>query len=791
MIRFTSQNQIQTKQIIMNEPRNTKKTGTTITRKNPKQNLNEFRNNKQNQQQNYNIQKERVKNNSRAHGSLGPRNSVRLNNIQNQGYNINNRNPKNSWLNKYFIYRHDSLNNYLFKDEFKNTLDNLKENYNKQLIDYRKKKTPTIIQNKNPTSIKPSNASINSNSINDTKNKNNNNNNNQKKFIVTGGYSDVVKNLTERNWVREKNAKSLEFDYIWTLKTNEINFIQIKPEQMANHYFRNGQITRKSGLSKNIKNLYYLGIDPMNFFPRCYDLSVKNELEDFKQDFKFTWTISLLILFQKEANEKGNTRTTSQQFTTEVIETAINIIQRHLFLLEPNGALRDINNLRNSQGVYLINDKEWNIIYLSDLRQNSNIQDIIYEVNSNKPGGVNNPIKGKSNTVQKKIIGKPNQTKNFLINMPKSGFMEDSKVSPNIKSTNGLLSKLNQISQMNLEEKKNNNYNSNNNNNKNNNINNINNNKNIIRKKVNLENKPAVVPQDNKIIKHTTIIRNGAPFQAYIAQVNSLLNSLKDHLPQYKLNGFRNIWILKPSNLSRGRGVTCVNSLEPIEQSLSATNDSGVIVQKYIENPLIISKRKFDIRQWVLVTSLNPLVIWMWKEPYLRFGAEDYIMDDLNNIYSHLTNNSIAKHSTQYKNEKNFEGDMWTCFDFENYIGPQKWNEIHEKIKNAIICSFYAIHQEIKHRHNSHELYGYDFMIDEDLNVYLIEVNASPALDYSTKITERLVKAMVKNLIELVIDNDNARKCNNLANNKFMKIFDERNMKIEIPKNVPNKNIFY
>ena len=140
MIRFTSQNQIQTKQNIMNEPRNTQKTGTTITRKNPKQNLNEFRNNKQNQQQNYNIQKERVKNNSRAHGSLGPRNSVRLNNIQNQGYNINNRNPKNSWLNKYFIYRHDSLNNYLFKDEFKNTLDNLKENYNKQLIDYRKKK---------------------------------------------------------------------------------------------------------------------------------------------------------------------------------------------------------------------------------------------------------------------------------------------------------------------------------------------------------------------------------------------------------------------------------------------------------------------------------------------------------------------------------------------------------------------------------------------------------------------------------------------------------------------------
>jgi hypothetical protein len=35
----------------------------------------------------------------------------------------------------------------------------------------------------------------------------------------------------------------------------------------------------------------------------------------------------------------------------------------------------------------------------------------------------------------------------------------------------------------------------------------------------------------------------------------------------------------------------------------------------------------------------------MWEEPYLRFAAEDYVMDDLNNIYSHLTNNPNNKHS--------------------------------------------------------------------------------------------------------------------------------------------------
>jgi hypothetical protein len=49
------------------------------------------------------------------------------------------------------------------------------------------------------------------------------------------------------------------------------------------------------------------------------------------------------------------------------------------------------------------------------------------------------------------------------------------------------------------------------------------------------------------------------------------------------------------------------------------------ITQKYIESPLIIKSKKFDIRQWVVVTNWQPqLEIWFYDENYLRFTSETY-----------------------------------------------------------------------------------------------------------------------------------------------------------------------
>jgi hypothetical protein len=73
-----------------------------------------------------------------------------------------------------------------------------------------------------------------------------------------------------------------------------------------------------------------------------------------------------------------------------------------------------------------------------------------------------------------------------------------------------------------------------------------------------------------------------------------------------------------------------------------------LVAQKYIEQPLLVRARKFDIRQWVLVTNWQPLTIWVYKECYFRFCAEDYKPANFDNIFCHLSNNSIAKKSKRF-----------------------------------------------------------------------------------------------------------------------------------------------
>ena len=54
----------------------------------------------------------------------------------------------------------------------------------------------------------------------------------------------------------------------------------------------------------------------------------------------------------------------------------------------------------------------------------------------------------------------------------------------------------------------------------------------------------------------------------------------------------------------------------------------------------------------------------------------------------------------------------------------------------------------------SHEIFGYDFMVDTNLNVWLIEVNSSPSIEYSSPVTQKMVQEVLPNIADLVIEQE-------------------------------------
>ncbi len=103
------------------------------------------------------------------------------------------------------------------------------------------------------------------------------------------------------------------------------------------------------------------------------------------------------------------------------------------------------------------------------------------------------------------------------------------------------------------------------------------------------------------------------------------------------------MWIVKPSNSSRGRGITIIDDINDLNvEELS-------IISRYITNPLLINGYKFDLRIYVVVTCYEPLRIYVYKEGLARFASETYTAKfNKNNKYMHLTNYSINKKNENF-----------------------------------------------------------------------------------------------------------------------------------------------
>lgn len=84
-----------------------------------------------------------------------------------------------------------------------------------------------------------------------------------------------------------------------------------------------------------------------------------------------------------------------------------------------------------------------------------------------------------------------------------------------------------------------------------------------------------------------------------------------------------------------------------------------LVVQEYMKNPYLIDKLKFDVRLYVLITSCEPLKIFLYNEGIVRFATEEFhCSNNIDNMFVHLTNYAINKdNKSKFKQPANAHDD--------------------------------------------------------------------------------------------------------------------------------------
>jgi len=256
----------------------------------------------------------------------------------------------------------------------------------------------------------------------------------------------------------------------------------------------------------------------------------------------------------------------------------------------------------------------------------------------------------------------------------------------------------------------------------------------------------------------------------------------------------KNLWLIKRINLNRGREIKVMNDLEKIideiNQIKSELKLKYIIIQKYIEKPLLYCGRKFDIRIWVLFTYLiknNKFEAFVFKEGHLKASSEIFDINSLD-LFIHLTNYSVQKYNKNFS--KNEIGNEISFDTFQKELDKKSNGQINFKrdifgnIIKIIGITANIAKNKINgfNRRNCFEIFGYDFILDKDYNPFLLEINTNPGYEESSPLIKMLVPRMIDDALRLTIDKTFERndKYKNISLFPVDDYRDEENMWLKI-----------
>ena len=207
------------------------------------------------------------------------------------------------------------------------------------------------------------------------------------------------------------------------------------------------------------------------------------------------------------------------------------------------------------------------------------------------------------------------------------------------------------------------------------------------------------------------------------------INDMKLFKKEFKKE---NLYILK-KNIQQKQGLYLSNNLNDIIKK----QYNYKIIQKYINNTFLINNRKITLRIYLLIIyKNNKLYYYIHKNGKCLYTTKDY-KSDINN-YNDYKLFITSDPTTLNKNIYNI--NPITLFDLKNYLENNNYDYdlLYKNIYNNCKLLKNAFNEILFNKNkNSNtvcfQLFGLDYIFNNNLDVYLLEINKGPNMSPTLK----------------------------------------------------------
>ena len=226
--------------------------------------------------------------------------------------------------------------------------------------------------------------------------------------------------------------------------------------------------------------------------------------------------------------------------------------------------------------------------------------------------------------------------------------------------------------------------------------------------------------------------------------------------------------------VQRGAGVHLLN--EKLEKEILGQYENGkkcglitdnFLAQRYIHDPLLFKGHKFDFRIYMMISSVKPFKVY-YHDGFLRLSLFKYFKNSTITA-SQITNTELSKDFIKNLEAENKTHDgktpdelrefqMQTFDDFADYlfaigkVTDKKSGLINlrKQFKTAFLSVGKMIQNRLYKSSDLFEMFGVDFLLDKDLQLYILEINASPMFIGTNRRKTELMQSMLTGMFNIV-----------------------------------------